>query len=497
MADHRFAGYSAPFIYADDRKKKLQQLIWGDYVALTGAADGDWVPVHSRRTDGWMRAKDLQEERILEICFVDIGQGDGALLVTPDDQFMLVDAGETDNMYRFLSWRFNLHKEREKKIEFPVAVISHPDQDHYKGFGPIIKSGKVKFGTVYHNGIVERTGDAPLGPRQKVDGVDYLSNVVQSPAELKELVTDPAAAGRKPYPNLLAKGLTSGTVEEFVGTGFDGQDKKYLKGFGPHDTLQIEVLGPCLEDLNGSPALRYFGDPGKTKNGHSVVLRLVYGNVRVLLGGDLNTMAERHLLTTHTGADIPDDPAELDKFVDVARQTFEVDVAKACHHGSADYTSTFLRALNPLATIVSSGDDESYAHPRPDALGAFGKYSRGERPLIFSTELARSAKENIKKPETLRQQFHRLVERRDALTLEVEPDDPKLAAVRAEIDQLLDKLERSIAVYGMINLRTDGEKIVLAQKLEATRGTGQEWDVHCLEPDATGELAYVSKHDGA
>src|SRR5215207_5961693 len=74
----------------------------------------------------------------------------------------------------------------------------------------------------------------------------------------------------------------------------------------------------------------------------------------------------------------------------VVRETFEADVAKACHHGSADFTDLFLRAVNPTAAIVSSGDNESYAHPRPDALGAFGKCGRGSRPLIFSTELARS-----------------------------------------------------------------------------------------------------------
>lgn len=488
MPDHAFAGYSAPFIYADDRKKKLQQLIWGDFVRLKGEAEDGWVPVHSRRTDGWMRAEDLQKERLLEICFVDIGQGDGALVVTPDDEFMLVDAGETDNMYRFLSWRFNLRRENAK-IHFPVSVISHPDQDHYKGFVPIISSGKVTFGTMYHNGIVERTGPDPLGPTKKIDGLEYLTDVVMDPDAVKALVTDPEVAGRRIYPNMLAKGLTSGVVEQAVGIGTRGR-KVYLDGYGPEDAIAIEALGPFLDDIDGRPALRYLGDDGKTKNGHSVVLRLVYKSVRVLLGGDLNIPAERHLLSSHNAAEIPDDQNELAAFVDKARVTFEVDVAKACHHGSADFTSIFLRALNPLATIISSGDDESYAHPRPDALGAFGKYSRGDRPLIFSTELARSAKENIKRPEELRQQFHRLLERRDAL----EEGDPKHEAITADITQLLDKLERSIAVYGMINLRTDGKKIVLAQKLESKAGNGKEWDVHCLEPDAAGELVYVAKH---
>jgi beta-lactamase superfamily II metal-dependent hydrolase len=68
-------------------------------------------------------------------------------------------------------------------------------------------------------------------------------------------------------------------------------------------------------------------------------------------------------------------------------------VAKACHHGSADFTNAFLQSLNSAATIISSGDEEPHAHPRPDAVGALGKFGRGNRPLIFSTEIARSTRD--------------------------------------------------------------------------------------------------------
>src|SRR5687768_1914433 len=103
-----FAGYHAPFIHDVPGGTKTQQLIWADFVTLLNEDDGQWTKVRSRRTTGWMRKNDLQTEQLLEINFVDVGQGDGAFIVTPDDQFMLVDAGEADNMLRFLSWRFNL-----------------------------------------------------------------------------------------------------------------------------------------------------------------------------------------------------------------------------------------------------------------------------------------------------------------------------------------------------------------------------------------------------
>ena len=45
------------------------------------------------------------------------------------------------------------------------------------------------------------------------------------------------------------------------------------------------------------------------------------------------------------------------------------------------------------------------------------------------------------------------------------------------------KRERVVTVYGMINLRTDGKKVILAQKLERP-AAGRGWDIHKLEWNA-------------
>ncbi len=226
----------------------------------------------------------------------------------------------------------------------------------------------------------------------------------------------------------------------------------------------MEVIGPVAEKVNGKDSLPVFdANKGKTKNGHSVVIKLTIGNLRLLLGGDLNTESEYHLLHHFSNIDVADIKKQLkDKSISdtkrknlesqmeqaivKARKVLEVDIAKSCHHGSADFTSEFLRALNPIATIISSGDNEPHTHPRPDTLGTIGKHSRGERSLIFSTELARSGKEFV----------------------EV-----------AKIDTAKKK-ERVITVYGMINVRTDGKKVIVAQKLERP-AAGRGWDIHKLE----------------
>lgn len=489
MSEHAFAGYPAPFIFeGPNRKKKIKQLIWGDYVTLLAPPSAGWQQVRSRGATGFMQGTDLQPARLLEICFVDIGQGDGAFLVLPDGRFLLVDAGESDNMMRFLSWRFDLRSAPERVITFDTGVISHPDQDHYKGFSPIVQSRQFRFRRIVHNGIVERSGTSSLGPTRLAGGIRYLAETLDDTDTLRRRLADPAFTGRKLYPGLLRKALESGRVDALLGTGALGS---HLPGFEAGKPLSIEILGPRGDIVDGQPLLRWFGDEGKTKNGHSVVLKLVYDQVRVMLGGDLNIAAEHHLLRAHTGLPLPAAGTDDSAFVAAARRVFEVDVAKACHHGSADFSSLYLRAINPAATVISSGDDEPHAHPRPDALGAFGKYSRGERPLIFSTELARSTRENIRAPQALRAEIKALYTRRQSATTAEQK-----AALDAELDSLLARLERSVAVYGLINLRSDGRRVVLAQKLEARRsGTAEEWDVHRLEPGPDGVLRYVSKHD--
>jgi hypothetical protein len=91
------------------------------------------------------------------------------------------------------------------------------------------------------------------------------------------------------------------------------------------------------------------------------------------------------------------------------------------HHGSSDFDVEFLKKISPYATVISSGDNESHSHPRADAIGASGKYSRGEKPKVYSTELARSVKSS------------------------------------GEI------------LYGMINLRSNGDKIYMAQMKESKK----------------------------
>lgn len=98
----------------------------------------------------------------------------------------------------------------------------------------------------------------------------------------------------------------------------------------------------------------------------------------------------------------------------------------------ADFTIDFLKKVRPFATVISSGDNESYAHPQADALGCAGRYTRGSSPKVYDTELARS--------------------------------------INASNDIL----------FGMINLRSDGKRIYMAQMKERRSGA-DIWDSYTIK----------------
>jgi beta-lactamase superfamily II metal-dependent hydrolase len=454
----------------------IKELLFGDYIKpyLNGNAyettivqerskNVTYVKVRTRGVDGYLKEQDFQAERVLEVNFVDVGQGDGCHIVTPDDKHFIIDAGPADNMYRFLKWRFNLARASSAPPPFTV-VVSHSDSDHYKGFGKIFtqtRGAKQQFSIdrIYHNGLVELGGSKPdsLGNIVSKDGQQYVTDLCDTDAAYKKR----AASVTKP-------GLFIDTMNKSAAPKQSlrlGDAPIYKKG-----NMEMEILGPVAIKVGGKDALPVFdANKGKTKNGHSVVIKLTIGKLRLLLGGDLNTEAEYHLLKKFSGTDVAgikkqlaaknlgdakrkNLEAQMQQAILKTRKALEVDIAKSCHHGSADFTSEFLKALNPIATVISSGDNEPHTHPRPDTLGTIGKHSRGERSLIFSTELARSGKEFI--------------------------DITKLNPNK--------KKERVVTVYGMINVRTDGEKVIVAQKLER-KASGRDWDIHELEWDETLE----------
>ena len=450
----------------------------GDYSRIE-VGGKQYIRVNSRRSYGVILEEQLMPNPVLEVNFIDVGQGDGCHIVTPDDKHFVIDAGEKNNMFRFLKWRFNLADSKNSPPTMTV-VISHSDTDHYLGFENVLPpheglAQQLSFDKIYHNGMVEASGTAitSLGTvldlsKKGYDYNKYITDLCDTDDDYKARVES-------------LRGLKKGGIGKYVSTLELAPDTTKIavrRGSAPlYDDcgLKIEVMGPVAEQIDGKDALPYFGTPGETKNGHSVILKLTIGHLKLLLGGDLNTKSEYYLIKKYTGIDIKaiktelkkkklaaerraELEAQLEEAITKAREFLQVDIAKSCHHGSADFSTDFLNVLNPIATIISSGDEEPHCHPRPDTLGTIGKYSRGERSLIFSTELARSSPE-----------FLDLSKRESSESAQV----------------------RVVTHYGMINVRTDGEKAIIAQKLEKVVGS-TKWDIHKLEwKEELGEFVYI------
>jgi beta-lactamase superfamily II metal-dependent hydrolase len=465
--------------------KKVKQVLWGDYLKVVAEQDA-FFRIQWGAVQYWVPKEDTTPERPLEVIFLDVGQGDGCLLVTPgpesQERIVVIDAGDGDNMVRYLNWRFGKFR---KHIRFHAAVITHSDQDHYRGFQALFEQEHLHFDNVYHNGIAERAGAEMLGPSDPTRR--FLVDLPATDADIRALYANPAVRGTKLYAKLLHTALQSGRVGNVqmlsTATGTQEDGRSWMPGFNPASgsPCSIEVLGPVAEPgFDGKPRLRWFGstvgsrgrDVGKTKNGHSVLLRLQYRGFTLLFGGDLNAPAE-HFLLSHYGG-IPQG-MPLSDAVPAARKRLRSDVMKSCHHGAADVTDEFLQAVQPFAFVVSSGDQENYVHPRPDLLGRLGRFGRGPAPLILCTETLRSTRER-ENPELLKR-----LRRLDQLIEAAVAQGQDAAAQRTERAKLQDQLAaRNVEVYGAINVRTDGQRLVVAFRMELPR-QAQYWQTYWYE----------------
>ena len=193
------------FLYAHDGDK-VRQVLWGDHLTLDPAASPDpawtfvlWGASGPNPTRLKIRSDFVAEERPLEIIFVDVGQGDGCVLITPErdgtERIMVIDAGKSHHMAEFLQDRFKII-DNAASLKFHAAIVTHPDEDHYGGFGPIFADTKAKFKHLFHSGLVERAvaGDfSKVGGKTKLTGdkVSYLRGLAVTDAETRAAFQPP------------------------------------------------------------------------------------------------------------------------------------------------------------------------------------------------------------------------------------------------------------------------------------------------------------------
>ena len=481
------------------------ELLWGDRVRLLRNPDGSFKMADGRHRArargqyGWVKKSHLGRRQLLEIYLIDVGQGDGVLIRTPRSRHILIDGGwprrsqpTGKNAADFVDWKFiRDYESPSKTVELDTVICSHNDQDHYGGLwdlvdpeqGEELEATSVAIERFRHAGLSwwkgssDRTLSTPvntpdgkmytqlIGDRQSVmDGLKANANPKLQGEWAKFLRAMTGAKNSAGDPTPFERlSDAKGTLDGFDGTAAS------VSGV-PEPT--IHVLGPVEFDVQGKPAIRQFkGGTSKNTNGNSVLLRLDCGDVRILLTGDLNTASQDALLGDYVGRE----------------DEFECDVAKACHHGSGDVSYEFLKAMKPSVTIFSSGDSEGHDHPKPSILAASAaaghvSLENGQlvTPLIYITELARSV------------ELGKLagINRLDDDGNVVAAVEPKGLEATTKVIKAGDRnpvtVKRSLegcrlatkTVYGLINVRTDGKKIICA----ALNEKESTWNVEVVEP---------------
>lgn len=483
MAVKYVAAETSPLYLSASGSKFIVELLWGDRVT-TLSSSGSRTKVRARGKTGYVKTADLGDQSLLELYFIDVGQGDGVLIRTPDNRHIMIDGGykrasqpSGKNAADFVDWKF-VKDYGTKTIHLDAMIASHNDADHYGGLWDLLDLEReaqldatgdgeldaeaVVVDAFYHAGvgwwINSDDGSRWLGPAS-ADGkflTQLMGNRASVVAALKE-EAEPKLQGEwaKFLSSVTKTKTSSGTatpierlshVDRFL-PGFDGSD----------NGVTIRVLAPVEFELDRKPALRRYGaHPGKNTNGNSLLLRLDYGRSRILLTGDLNTQSQQALLADYTGE----------------RMEFLCDVAKACHHGSDDVSYEFLSAMQPAVTVISSGDAEGHDHPRPGIIAASATTGYLQidgdalvSPLVYSTELSRSI--NLGKPISTKVTGP---DKAIDFVGDAQNDiEVTLAVTKAgdlnptQVTKLLgDSYVVAGLIYGLVNVRTDGEKILCA-----------------------------------
>jgi competence protein ComEC len=234
-------------------------------------------------------------QKDLRLTFIDVGHGDSVLIEFPKGKKMLIDGG---GLYED---RFDIGKNviapflwKKKIRRIDTLVLTHPDPDHLKGLNFI--ASQFSIGQFWDNGF--QTESEPS-------------------LQLKETLRQK---------KIKTQSLNKETPSQLV------------------NGVEISVLNPPVWNATQ----RKVQNPSDLNNS-SLVLKIQFRNVSILLSGDIGKEAEGLML----------------------RKGYPLrsDILKIPHHGSSSSSSPlFLERVKPTYAILSVGERNIGRLPHPEVL---------------------------------------------------------------------------------------------------------------------------------
>lgn len=180
----------------------------------------------------------------LRIYFIDVGQGDACLIVTPSNKTILIDGGGAKNNEEFDVGKSTLlpYLLDRKITKIDYMMISHFDVDHTGSFDTVLENIKV--------------GKVIISKQPK--NSDEFTNIMK-----------------------IVKSKNIKVILVSAGDKIKIDKNVLLKILYPEDELQFEDL-----------------------NNNSIVAKLVYGNFSMLFTGDIEKEAENKILNKYSNADV-------------------------------------------------------------------------------------------------------------------------------------------------------------------------------------------------
>lgn len=252
------------------------------------------------------------------VHFVDVGQGDGIIIVFPDGKTMLVDAGKYKKDSNLITYIDDLGI-----TVFDYVIATHTDEDHIGEMPTVFEKYQVNY--VFRPHV-------------------YCSN--DKAKGLSEGLND-VVGGKKCGTETYYKFLKAIDEEENCQWSYFNKDSDLTFTFtadGVDYSCSFDFLTPTADVDNIS-----YSDP----NDYSPIILVDYCGYKIMLTGDAEAITEKELLDYYSG--------DLDKM--------DVDVLKVGHHGAeTSSTPNFLAAVKAENFVISCGVGNTYNHPRYDTM---------------------------------------------------------------------------------------------------------------------------------